>query len=286
MASLFVEAEHLRATAVTAANLLASALKPTPPAHWQEGFAWRSELCPSWALFDPCGDGPDVPTDNSSGVVYHRPVAFRVEDDCITRNIGFDIGRVSRMAEATTSSALAAELWTGAATQAEPYDTPDGLGGITTGVMNPFLAGPTAEVISDAVADPMEALGLLEERARQAAGGQQVFLHVPNRITTQLGAQLRRVGNLIYTQTDAVVVGDPGYDGSGPTGDQGTAPGVWCYATGPVVAYVDALELISEADVTVNRQTNRRMVWAQRMIAATFDPCCHFAIELNAPADA
>jgi hypothetical protein len=286
MASLFVEAQHLRATAVTAANLLASAVKPSPPAHWQEGFSWRSELCPAWALFDPCGEGPDVPTDGSSGVVYCRPVAFRVEDDCIVRNVTFDIDRVRRMAEATTSSALAAELWTGTATQAEPYSTPDGLGGTASDVVNPYLAGPTAEVISDAVADPMEALGLLEERARQAAGGQQVFLHVPNRITTQLGAQLRRVGNLIYTQTDAVVVGDPGYPGTGPDGDEGTAPGVWCYATGPVVAYVDTLETIDAAEITVDRRTNRRTVWAQRMISATFDPCCHFAIELNAPADA
>jgi len=284
MASLFTEVTPQYATAVTSANLLASAITPTKPEHWQAGIAWRSELCPSYALFDPCGDGPAVPDDNSSGLVYYRPVAFRVEDSCITRNVGFEIARVRRMAEAVTSAAMAHELWTGTATQAEPYDVPDGFGGTTADVTNAYLSGPTAEVISDAVADPMEALGLLEERARQAAGGQNVFLHVPNRITTQLGAQLRRVGNLIYTQTDAVVVADPGYDGSGPASGDDTPPGVWCYATGPVAAYVDPLTSIDAPDVTVDRRTNRRQVWAERMFAATFDPCCHFAIEINAPA--
>lgn len=286
MASLFTEVAPQHATPVTSANLVASALKPTKPEHWQAGMVWRSELCPAYALFDPCGDGPDMPEDRSSGLVYYRPVAFRVVDACITRNVGFEIARVSRMAEATTSTALAHELWTGTATQDEPYDTPDGFGGTLTDQTNAYLAGPTAEVISDAVADPMEALGLLEERARQAAGGQNVFLHVPNRITTQLGAQLRRVGNLIYTQTDAVVVADPGYDGSGPPSQDETPPGVWCYATGPICTYVDPLSTITEAEVTVNRRTNRREVWAERMFAATFDPCCHFAIEINAPVPA
>jgi hypothetical protein len=283
MAPLFVEVEPQHATAVTAANLLASAIKPDKPAHWQEGISWRSELCPSYAVFDPCGDGPNVPEDQSSGLVFYRPVAFRVEDECITRNVGFDIERVSRMAEAVTSTAVATELWTGAATQAEPYDVPDGLGGVTTGAMNAYLAGPTAEVIGDAVANPMEALGLLEERARQQAGGQQVFLHVPNRITTQLGAQLRRSGNLIYTQTDAIVVGDPGYTGTGPTGDAGTPPGTWCYATGPVGVYLDPIVPMTEDQYAVNRQTNRRTVWAERMFGATFDPCCHFAIQVDVP---
>lgn len=283
MAPLFVEVDPQATPPVTAANLLASVTQPTSPGHWQEGLVWRSELCPSYALFDPCGDGPDIPTDNSSGLVYYRPVAFRVEDECITRNVGFDIDRVRRMAEATTDTAVAHELWTGTATQAEPYDTPDGLGGTTSDVTNAYLAGPTAEVISDTFTTTLEALGLLEERARQAAAGGPVFLHVPNRVTTELGAQLRRVGNLVYTQTDAIVVGDPGYPGTGPETDGTPAGGLWAYATGPVTVRLDPLSTIDQAAVTIDRQTNRRYVWAERMFGVTFDPCCHFAIQLVAP---
>jgi hypothetical protein len=277
---LFVEVAPQHAQAVTAANLRASAHQvDNPPAHWQQGISWRSEICPAYALWDACATGPDLPEDSSGELMFYHPVAMRVENDCTTRNVSMDIARVSRQADAVTSSAMAAELWAGAATQADPYDTPDG----QTDVTNAFLAGPTAHVIEDAVIGTMEALGLLEERARQAAGGQQVFLHVPNRVTTQLGAQLRRVGNLIYTQTDAVVIGDPGYDGSGPQTDGTPAAGVWAYATGPVSTYLDAIETITEAAVTVDRSSNRRIVWAGRNFAATFDPCCHFAIQIDVP---
>jgi hypothetical protein len=284
VAALFTEVPPARASAVTAANLRASA-RPVdnPPQHWQAGIAWRSEICPAYATFDACGDGPDVP-DSASGLVYYRPVAFRVEDECITRNVGFDIERVTRQAEAVTSAAMAAELWSGATTQANPYDHPDGLGGTVTDDTNAYLAGASAEVISDAVTGIMEGLGLLEERARQAAGGQQVFLHVPNRVTTQLGAQLRRVGNLIYTQTDAVVIGDPGYPGTGPLSGGVPAAGVWAYATGPVFTYLDSIYSTTDPRITTDRSDNRRMVWAERTFGTTFDPCCHFAIQIDAPA--
>lgn len=274
---LFTQVAAQRATAVKAANLMASAIVGDDTSHWQEGFVWRSELCPTFVVVDPCVDEVAEPPAPTDGLVYYQPQGFRVTDVCTTRNVGFDIDRVRRMVDATTSFAIAQELWTGTATQANPYDTPTG----DTDITNAYLTGPTAEVIGATVADPMEALGLLEERARQAAAGQQVFLHVPTRITTQLGAQLRRVGNVVYTQTDAVVVADPGYPGTGPGGESGTAPGVWCYATGPVVVRTDDIQTITDAAVTLDRRTNRRQVWAQRMFAATFDPCAHFALQIS-----
>jgi hypothetical protein len=276
---LFMQVPPQHATSVKAANLLASALPPPTPEdqHWQEGIVWRSELCPGYQVLDPCADETTNPPASGDGLVYYHPLGYRVTDVCSARNVAFDIARVSRMTDAVTSFVAANELWTGAGTQAAPYDTPTG----DTDITNAYLAGPTATVISGTVADPMEALGLLEERARQAAAGQQVFLHVPTRITTQLGAQLRRVGNVVMTQTDGIVVADPGYPGTGPDGSAGTAPGVWCYATGPVVMRTSDIDAITEAAVTLDRRSNRRQVWAERMFAATFDPCCHFALQIS-----
>jgi hypothetical protein len=274
---LFTSVPARRATPVQAADLRNSALPGDATADWQYGMVWRSELCPTYQLLDPCDDGTEPPADTGDGLVYYHPGGLRVTDVCTTRNVGLDIERVARLADAVTSYAMARELWKGTLTLANPYDTPTG----DTGISNAYLAGPTATIITATVADPMEGLGLLEESARQAAGGQQVFLHVPNRITTQLGAQLRRVGNLIYTQTDAIVVGDPGYDGTGPTGDSGTPPGVWCYATGPVVKRLEDITSIDAANVTLDRRTNLRQIWAERMFAVTFDPCCHFALQIS-----
>lgn len=274
---LFTQIDPRHATSVKAANLLASALPGPQASHWQEGMAWRSEFCPAFTVIDPCEEETTEPPASTDDLVYYHPQAYRVTDVCSTRNVAMDIARVVRLADAVSSFAAAQELWTGTATQANPYDTPTG----DTGITNAYLAGASAQVITATPADPMEALGLLEEAARQGAGGQQVFLHVPTRITTQLGAQLRRVGNVVMTQTDAVVVADPGYPGTGPTGDAGTSPGVWCYATGPVTLWLDDIVPITEAAVTVDRRSNRRQVWADRVFAATFDPCCHFALQIS-----
>ena len=275
---LFTEVQPVHAAAVRAANLLASALDPVDTGvRWREGMAWRSESCPAYQPVDPCVDPADYPPASTDDIVYYKPSGFRVYDTCSSRNVGRDIQRVVRLADAATSYAMANELWTGVGTKANPYDTPTG----DTGITNAYLAGTSATVITDTAADPMEALGILEEHARRQAAGQIVFLHVPPRIVTQLGAQLRRIGNLIYTQTDAVVVADPGYPGTGPDGSAGTPPGVWCYATGPVIKRVDEIVAINEASVTLDRRTNQRTIWAERMFAATFDPCCHFALQIS-----
>ena len=279
---LFTSVEPRHAQQVKVANLLESAADPTDPgARWQEGFSWRSESCPEFQPVGSCEDVTTLPGSDTDGVEFYVPTGYRVTDECSTRNVGFDLDRVSRMAEAVLSQAMAAELWTGAATKANTYDTPDLGGGALTGQTNNYLAGPTATVISATVADPMQALGVLEQEARAQLGGQQCFLHVPTQIATQLGAQIRRVGNLLYTQTDAVIIADPGYPGTGPDGSGGTAPGTWCYATGIVTKRVDPLETFVQPAQTVDRRTNRRQVWAQRLFAASFDSCCHFAMQIS-----
>ncbi len=290
---LFTPVTGARAAATRVANLEVSAL-PQPEgenAHWQEGFAWRSELCPQFEVIDPCSEPDSYDTDDTGdGVIYHMPAGYRVRDYASTLNVEFDLQRVQRQAEAVGSFAAAQELWTGAVTSANPYPVPPNTvvrnpSPSTGEYTNPYLAASTATTIGTGVTDPMEALGLLEEKARQQIGGMQCFLHVPVRIATQLGAQIRRVGPALYTQTDAIIVADPGYPGTGPDGTDPAAPGVWCYATGPVILRQSQITVMaSPLASTINRQTNRREVWADRMFAATFDPCCHFAIEIDAAA--
>jgi hypothetical protein len=279
---LFTPIQAHPAQQVRAANLLASAVDPTDPgARWQEGISWRSESCPAYQPIGSCEDVTTEPPASTDGVEFYQPVGYRVADVCSTRNVTFDVERVSRLAEAVLSQAMANELWTGVGTKANTYSTPDIGGGVLTDQTNIYLAGPTATTIAATVSDPMQALGILEQTAREQLGGQQCFLHVPTQIATQLGAQIRRVGNLLMTQTDAVIVADPGYPGTGPDGSGGTAPGTWCYATGAVTKRFDTLETYIQPAQTVDRRTNLRQVWAQRLVAAYFDSCCHFAMQIS-----
>jgi hypothetical protein len=94
---------------------------------------------------------------------------------------------------------------------------------------------------------------------------------------------LLKVGNLLYTQTGALVIADSGYTGTGPTGQAVTDEAAWMYATGPVTVRQSTVDIGVEPSSTVDRSTNRRTVWAHRLFAATFDPCTHFAIQAALP---
>jgi len=198
-------------------GLVATAFTPRDvAARWQDGFAWRPERCPTARGFDPvCGlEAPFSPAvgDGDNGPAYHRPTAFRVEEDCGTRgNPDQDmITRVRRQAEAISSFMVARELQNGAITQADPY-TAFG----TSGVVNGYLASPDAEVEAGAW-DPLSALGRIEEAARQTALGMDVFIHMPVRMVPLVYPALEQRGNLLYTGTGAKVVADAGYTGAGP----------------------------------------------------------------------
>jgi hypothetical protein len=372
---LFTPVESFHASAPTAANLLASAVPATgSDDRWMEGFGFRGELCPNLQVFGPC-DSPDLPAGDTSRVVYVEPMGYRVQDTCTTLERGFDEARVTRLANAVASYAVARELADGAGTQGSPFiaTAPDG------STMNPYLSDPNVIILPDSgsttVTSELDAIGVLEQAAREQTKGQQVFLHLPIRLITRIGAQLRRVGNEIRTHTDAIVIADSGYSGNGPsdggtrevqtvtitgaptggtftlhqgaaatgpiawnasaatvqaalvldaglnvavTGSGpytvtfqtpgnvaamtavssltgGTTPGVtvttatpgvtpaplagiWAYATGPVEVRLSPVISTVDMAVTVNRQTNERQVWADRMFAAAFDPCCQYGI--------
>jgi hypothetical protein len=100
-----------------------------------------------------------------------------------------------------------------------------------------------------------------------------------------------------YTVTFPAALGDVQQmlgDGSGLTG--GTAPdvvvatttpgvapaasdGLWLYGTGPVTVRLDPIRTESLVDHTANEVVNV----AERVFAATFDPCTLFAIEIEDP---
>lgn len=279
MVMIFTEVQPVQAAAPTS-GLLVSAIRPRGESEqdWVNGFAWRTERCPTWQGYEPCDTLNTAPAADGNGIEYHRPVAYRVRDECTTLSGEFDTSRVERMADAVASHVIAEELWEGTITQANTYDTRD-----ETGRTNNYLARATATTVGTGPYPVLEALGLLEEAARRDAGGQQVVIHMPLRLVPEAETALVRNGNLLYTHTGALVIADSGYTGTGPAGQAVTDEIAWMYATGPVSVRTTSVEIGTEPRSTLDRSINRRTVWANRVFAATFDPCTHYAIQAALP---
>lgn len=197
-------------------GLLASALTPSDGARWQSGMAWRSERCPTASGFDPCGS--DFTPDAGAGgdeIVYYRPVAFRVFDECSTRIRDYDQTRVRRQAEAVTSWMLARELEQGTITRANPYDVPP-FTDESPSTVNAYLAQASGGEIIAGSHEPLVALGLLDEAVRDGQLGMDPFIHVAPRFLPLIEDAVERNGNLLRTSNGSRIVVDSGYAGTGP----------------------------------------------------------------------
>lgn len=256
---------------------------------WINGFAWRPERCIASTGYTPCGDAPldeyNAGAVSGDAAVYYAPPAFRVTDECpASSGAGRELGaRLRRQVDAATSFRVARELWTGLLTQADPFVAPAG-----DQTMNPFLAAAGAVVVAG-VHSPANGIARLEEAARTKAHGQQVWLHVTTAVANlaQSGGIFRRVGNIMYTPTDAVVCTDAGYPGTAPGGAAPAADHAWAYATGPITVRLSPVlvpDTNEPAAEVFDHRRNRWVVTGERRFAATFDPCVLYAVQLALPA--
>jgi len=192
-------------------GLLASAVKPQDGARWELGFQWRPETCLDADGFTPCDpyDGAGYPDPTGDDIQTYFPPGYRVFDTCSTFNRESRTDRLRRRADAVASFQIAHELWTGDLTRNAPGDF------MGTPVVNPYLADGNATVVNATGDTVITALAELEAAARAASKGQQVFLHVPADVVLTMGDLLHRVGPVLYTPLDSVVVADAGYPATG-----------------------------------------------------------------------
>jgi hypothetical protein len=268
-------------TATRAAPPTTGLVASAPPAaddgaRWESGLAWVPERCGiGYQLVPWCSDtDPAVHQPTTTGAAYYRPVGARFAVSCSTLGGGVDPERVRRMVEATSPFVVARELWDGALGQTEPFTIRGEIH------VNARLADPSAEIVGTGGAELLFALGRLEQAAVEASMGQRVMLHLPVRLTSRLGDFARRVGADLLTRSDNLVVADAGYPGTGPTG-QAVGATAWAYASTLAVVRQSRIEVVDDPAATVDRAVNTATVWAERMFAATFDPCVHFATQIN-----
>lgn len=260
-------------------GLVASALNPPPgetPDTWARGFTWQPETCGGYSVISQCSDTElDVPGQGPGNPTY-EPWAVVVSDSCSTMS-GADgmPDRVRRQLIARESHAIARELWDGALTQA------DDLG-------NPWLTEPdTADrpvtvLAGGAAVKPAVAQGLIEEALGDCLHGARGMLHVPRAAAGMFAVQ-EKVGTSFYTRAGNLLVADAGYPGTNPDGETPASESStrWVAATGLVtVRRHPEITILPGDDATggVRTSDNRRLYTAERLVAATYDPCCRLFV--------
>lgn len=257
-------------------GLVASADRPPDTGRWEAGFGWVPERCGyDYQLLPWCDTSdPDAYTEPVVGAVYYRPPGVRFARQCSTLGGELDVEALRRIAEATTPFVVAKELWTGELGATDSWT----LSGDTH--TNPALATADATTVTLAATGYGARLAALEYAAAEANKGQQIMIHLPIMLAGPLAEYVDKVGNNLITRSGNLVVLDAGYPGTGPAG-QAAGATAWAYATSKVQVRTSPLQIIFDPALTVDRATNTITAWAERVFAATFDPCVHYAISIT-----
>lgn len=257
----------------------AAASDTDPVTRWEAGFAWAPEnVCTGGGVADPCGTDALTATVALTSQEY-QPVLLWKADRCSTTDRTRDrVGRARRALTACTSKLLASEFWEGTLAMAK-------------GFPNRFLADPLANTLTNGAVSEASAIACLEEGLAACSCGTGMIHVTPGMMIRIADHHLvERFGNTFRTPNDTLVVADAGYTGTGPEGQAALDGSVWAYATdmvdvrlGPIVVFPSA-NPDDAAAMTIGTAPDNLLTYrAQRLAAATWDGCCHLAVEVDIP---
>jgi hypothetical protein len=248
------------------------------PGRWTGGFSYLPEACAAGGTLDPCNPGSmSVAAGNTPDNVDYDPVVLWEGDTCSAMDLPRDYqGRARRLLVACQSKQLAAELWKGTQAQA------------MTDAPNRWLASDEANTVTNGALSEVNALACLEDALAACSCGRAMIHATPGTVTQWrshgLIERLPASGGVVYvTAMDTLVIGDAGYDGSGPDGQSAASGSVWAYGTDLVDVRLGDIRILPDGDIrqAVNRSTNDITYWAERYAAATWGGCCHVAVEVD-----
>lgn len=248
---------------------------------WIRGMQYAPESCGGYRGISGCDPISTVDhTEERPGEVDYLPWTLQVEETCTTignLDRGPILERLRRQLAAIESYAIGRELLLGEITRAE----------VTAGARpapNPYLAETGAvEVLTSAATPPAHALGMLEEALGDALKGQTAYLHTPLVAIGRVGApQVRVDGNMRRTLRDSQVVLEAGYPNAAPGGAAAAAGTAWIYGTGLVVVRRGPIDTTGNGQAeTIDRSINLYREAVSRPVAAHFDPCALFAVQIT-----
>ena len=273
-------------------SLPGSVFGATVRSRWTGGFAYAPENQRASGVVDPCGavDFAD-PNPTNLPLVAFIPFVIEATDQCSA--FGWSerdyVGRALRLLDNATPAAIEREFWAGAYSQAIAGTIPPDLPGANAFLQQsgtPTSGGTTlvpVDLTPPIVPSISRGIQILEDYLANTGFGGQGMLHVaPETSPNLLGA--RRVGALLLSVVDNIIVPGSGYPTSGATGPAGNAnadPGAgnqWIYATDLVSVRLDEPEIfpqtLAEALDRGNGSSttpNTIRIRAQRFGAVTFD---------------
>lgn len=286
MARLFAVVEAPQQRPPRGATLLRSANPVTEPDdRWLAGLQYVPEACGTGDLVlaaGYCGSGfagfppgSDFPLGET---VDYVPPYVAVAQECSALGGEAEMRRVEdrarRLLEACQTKGIARELWRGDIAIAAAPDLP-----------NNYLANSASYEDLGGGLDfsLLDGLAALEEGLAGCSCGGAGMIHTTSQVVTywqHLNLLERQPDGRLLTALGTFVVADPGNDGS-PMGGVVDADGSssWAYATGMVDVRLGPIDVLAERNQV--RERNDFVVYAFRPFAATFEPCCHLAAQLD-----
>jgi hypothetical protein len=118
---------------------------------------------------------------------------------------------------------------------------------------------------------PKVALAVVEDAMAACLPGVQGTIHLPPAMAALLENSLHEEDGKLKTFSGSRVIVGAGY--AGQSGDPTRSA---IYGTGPVVAHLGPTSMVTdELAQMANVQTNQFVLRAERLVAVTFDGCCH-----------
>jgi hypothetical protein len=244
--------------------------------HWVQGFAYRPEVCNGGDIIAVDSAAPGVPP-TAEDEIQVTPYIVEGIDERSTFGTPHDPqlleGRqyARRQLLACQSKQIERELWTGK---------------LTTGALtgNAHLTDANVTLPEGSrMLGYLTALAVLEQAINDGTCGQQGMIHARSDLISlwNAGGALRRVGNLILTIHDSIVVPGSGYDGSAPVQPDNevdpnestrlrSADGSWAYATTVVDVRLGAFFNAEHVAERLDKTNNLLTTHERRFAAATW----------------
>lgn len=247
----------------------------------------------------PSGAMPTTNTTGGSGWYNNPPIAewtpypVRVRDVCsLMSNRARDyVGRVGRLLDAALPKAVEREFWTGTLARKNGYPNLYLQNASTVVDKTPVPGTPVSVAL---------AFDILEQALGDAGLGAQGMIHCIRRAIPALypsSPGIQKVGNVLKTAFDTIVVPGVGYTGNGPIGNAQEVPNVtpaatWIYATGLVEFRQSDPDLFpdwpqgSNGNIpyqAIDRGLNTVVLRGERIAVASWDGQVHFACLATLP---
>ena len=279
---------------VTWDTLPASVFPASKSTRWTGGFEYAPENQAPGVISDPCGTQVEDLPGTGSGtytnlpLVGYVPFLIQVEDSCSTwgwseRDF---TGRALRLLDNATPNAVEREFWTGAFARNTNTGPIVGTNAFLQQSNNPANGGTglaAVDLTPGTVPSVTRGIQILEDYLANTGFGGQGMLHVaPETSPNLLGA--RRVGSLLLSVMDNIIVPGSGYPTSGATGPAGASNATppsgqqWIFATDLVSVRLDLPNVFPsvfaeavERGNLIATTPNLVRIRAQRFAAVSFD---------------